>query len=298
MIDPKLQSLLRQGERAARLGKQQAAEVVFRQAVDAFPESAEAWLGLSQVSPSEQEREDAHRLAVQLDPAVVTRTAKPVPRTRKPSAAPSEDRPISSVTPVRHAPGETAPAVRETLSAASSRLEATSNAASEADPDQTLVCANHPNRQAPLRCNRCSKPICLRCAVRTPVGYRCKACVREQQEVYYSATRLDHVLVTLVTLLLATVGAYIIYGIGWLTIFVAPFAGMVVAETVRLAARRRRGKWIPFLVTTCLVVGGLAGTFLRLFGVIFFPAPISIFSLLWQGVFLVLAASSAYFRVR
>ena len=34
-----------------------------------------------------------------------------------------------------------------------------------------------------LRCNRCDKPICYDCAVRTPVGYRCKECVRASSKV-------------------------------------------------------------------------------------------------------------------
>ena len=35
-----------------------------------------------------------------------------------------------------------------------------------------------------LRCNKCGKPICAKCAVRTPTGYRCKECVRGQQKIF------------------------------------------------------------------------------------------------------------------
>ncbi len=41
-------------------------------------------------------------------------------------------------------------------------------------------CANHPGVETSLRCNKCGKPICAKCAVRTPTGYRCKECVRGQ----------------------------------------------------------------------------------------------------------------------
>ena len=34
----------------------------------------------------------------------------------------------------------------------------------------TLYCANHPTIATSLRCNRCNKPICHKCAVLTPVG--------------------------------------------------------------------------------------------------------------------------------
>ena len=51
----------------------------------------------------------------------------------------------------------------------------------------TRTCANHPNRETMLRCNKCEKPICLQCAVLTEVGYRCKECVRGQQALYFNA---------------------------------------------------------------------------------------------------------------
>ena len=65
------------------------------------------------------------------------------------------------------------------------------------------MCAYHPTVEATLRCNRCDKPICIKCAVRTPVGYRCKACINEQQETFYSAFWYDYVLAAVVSLPLA-----------------------------------------------------------------------------------------------
>lgn len=39
-----------------------------------------------------------------------------------------------------------------------------------------VPCSYHPNVMTGLRCNRCGKPICPQCAVRTPVGFRCPDC--------------------------------------------------------------------------------------------------------------------------
>jgi hypothetical protein len=39
-----------------------------------------------------------------------------------------------------------------------------------------VPCSYHPNVMTGLRCNRCGKPICPQCAVRTPVGMRCPDC--------------------------------------------------------------------------------------------------------------------------
>src|SRR5680860_1266544 len=39
-----------------------------------------------------------------------------------------------------------------------------------------VPCSYHPNEMTGLRCSRCGKPICPKCAVRTPVGLRCPDC--------------------------------------------------------------------------------------------------------------------------
>lgn len=39
-----------------------------------------------------------------------------------------------------------------------------------------VPCSYHPDVMTGLRCNRCSKPICAKDAVRTPVGLRCPEC--------------------------------------------------------------------------------------------------------------------------
>ncbi|MDA0256830.1 MAG: rhomboid family intramembrane serine protease, partial [Chloroflexi bacterium] len=35
------------------------------------------------------------------------------------------------------------------------------------------VCERHPETETELRCQRCDTPICPRCMVQTPVGFRC-----------------------------------------------------------------------------------------------------------------------------
>src|SRR5947208_17138806 len=47
---------------------------------------------------------------------------------------------------------------------------------SQYDPEVPMYCANHPNTETFLRCGKCEKPICARCRVSTPVGFRCYEC--------------------------------------------------------------------------------------------------------------------------
>ena len=100
----------------------------------------------------------------------------------------------------------------------------------EPAPD-TLYCANHPDRETLLRCNRCGKPICTQCAIKTPVGYRCKECVRGQQKVFETATRMDVPLAFLTAGVLSWLGSYSAV-LGFFTIFVSPIIGVLIAMAV------------------------------------------------------------------
>ncbi|HYN88142.1 MAG TPA: tetratricopeptide repeat protein, partial [Ardenticatenaceae bacterium] len=50
-------------------------------------------------------------------------------------------------------------------------------ALAERATEEMLHCSVHPDRETMLRCNRCGRPMCPECAVRTPVGLRCRECV-------------------------------------------------------------------------------------------------------------------------
>ncbi len=304
-MDPKLRTLLKQGERAARLGKTQAAEDVYRQAVALFPGSADAWMGLSQVAPSEAERAACRQRAEKLDPALATlpeALATPPPSDPLPTPASALETPSSQLDAVlaesqnrlRQATlGTSVTKVKEPSprSAPETELEAVDVPAAE-----TATCFYHPSVGTTLRCNRCSKPICTRCAVSTPVGYRCKECIREQQDTFYSALWHDYVLAVVVTIPLAAVASLIISGIGWLTILVAPFVGGIIAEAVRLVTRRRRGRWLPLVVSLAMIAGALPILASGMIG--FLIGPLRLGNIIWQVVYLVLAISSAYYRTK
>lgn len=49
--------------------------------------------------------------------------------------------------------------------------------------DTTTTCYRHPDREAPLRCTRCERPICLEDAVDAPVGYLCPDDAQQSRRV-------------------------------------------------------------------------------------------------------------------
>ncbi len=157
---------------------------------------------------------------------------------------------------------------------------------------ETMYCANHPSTETMLRCNRCEKPICSKCAVQTPTGYRCRECVRGQQKVFETAQRQDAPLAFMVSALISFLGSLIAGYMGFFVIFIAPIAGTLVAEAVRFVTRRRRSERVFQMVAAGALIGAgflLARDLLALrFS----------FRLIWQGVYLVTVTSTAYYRMK
>jgi MFS family permease len=170
------------------------------------------------------------------------------------------------------------------------------------DTAETLYCANHPDRETMLRCNRCNKPICYQCAVLTPVGYRCKECVREQQNVYYNAGRFDLLIAAIIGFALgAAVGAvaYAFLGLfglfGFLIAFFAgPAAGGLMAEAIRRSVGKRRARGMKWVAAGATLVGIVLGGLLLL-GLLGLPTRSLVRLDVW--LFAALAASTAYARL-
>lgn len=117
-----------------------------------------------------------------------------------------------------------------------------------------LTCANHPNRATRLRCNRCEKPICTQCAVQTPVGYRCRECVRDQQSVFETAGTTRLLLAGLLSAVSVGLATTLLGFLGFWGLLLAPVAGGGIAEGIR---RVIRGKWSRRLPLASSVGGAL-----------------------------------------
>ncbi|MFN2147027.1 MAG: B-box zinc finger protein [Anaerolineales bacterium] len=126
--------------------------------------------------------------------------------------------------------------------------------------EQTLVCANHPNRETTLRCNRCEKPICAQCAIQTPVGYRCRECVRGQQKIFDNSTTYDLPVAAVISLICVGGATAVLNFLGFWGLFVAPVVGGGIAEIVRWAVRRRRSRRLPIAA----IAGGMFGVLIYL----------------------------------
>ena len=171
-----------------------------------------------------------------------------------------------------------------------------------------LFCENHPARETTLRCNRCEKPICAQCAIQTPVGYRCRECVRGQQKIFDNSVATDYPIAVFVSMTCVGAATAVLDFLGFWGLFVAPIVGGAVAEIIRWAVRRRRSRRLPLAA----VVGGAAGVLIYLgitivpFASYYFFTPevgylgvgSVLLTFIWPIGYGILILSTMYYRLR
>lgn len=167
-----------------------------------------------------------------------------------------------------------------------------------------LYCANHPTVETSLRCNQCEKPICSKCAVLTPTGYRCRECVSNRQKIFDTALTIDYWLAVPTAVILSLIGSLFVSRIGLFAILGGPIAGSIIAEAVRFIVRKRRSKRLFLITAIGVIVGCLPVALFSLFnlaaGAYYGGARMlafSIPSLVYLAIYAGLAASTVYYRL-
>lgn len=323
MLTPRVRALLRQAKRTANSGKRAAALQLYRQILDEEPKAVDAWLGLAQVTRDADERQTALKRVLQLDPDNAKALAlldgadgaKPELTERNDEKSPedpfSQSRSwLDEATARREQPAQDKPAEEKAESAETvaqeapplpePRHEVDSLDVPSVEVDSGLTCYRHPNRATGLRCITCNRPICMRCAQHTPVGYRCPQCIREAQDVFFSANVLDYLMTAAVTFVLAVLAGYIAPRLGFFVIFIGPAAGTLIGRMAFRVARRRHGRYLPQLVAALVAIGGVLPVGLPLLYALLGGAPLTAVGLrlLWPLIYVFLATGAAYYQVK
>jgi tetratricopeptide (TPR) repeat protein len=276
-----MKELLQRGKAAARVGRLDEAREYLGRAIELAPANVEAWLALASVENDPAGKVACFETVLHLEPDNV------------------EARLGLEMLHQDEEPDEPADEILDdeleaVIAQASLQLD---EAVGPPPPDElpyddnALFCANHPTVETMLRCNRCSKPICTRCAVQTPVGYRCKECVGQQQAVFYTGGALDYVIAGVISLVSGGIASYLmtLLGAWFFALILGPAVGIGIAELVRLAVRRRRSRYSWIVVAAGMVVGSLPALLLAFF---------QPWSLVTLGLFLLLAVGAAAARLR
>ncbi|MCA9952014.1 MAG: hypothetical protein KDE48_20330 [Anaerolineales bacterium] len=283
---PRLRSLLRQAERNAQSGKLVAAADLYHQIIVEAPDSVDAWLGLADVSQDSAEKEKAYQQVLVLDPTneaaqrgldILHGAIVPVP---EPAAAEPEPEVVIETAVVP--PTDTITHDHEAV----------------AEEEFDLVCYRHPDRNTSLRCYNCSKPICIECTNKTPVGYLCPDCFKEKEDAFFNNKSTDYIIAALVAVPLSLLVGFVLtllLGTGffvWLIIFfVGAGVGSFIGRMTKRAIGNRRGRYIPYLVAVSVI-----------FGVLFFFWPalitLNLGALIAPGIYLFIATPAAFYWSR
>mgnify|MGYP001766111618 CR=1 FL=1 len=160
-----------------------------------------------------------------------------------------------------------------------------------------------------MRCIKCNQPICVKCAVRTPTGYACRSCIRAHQRTFDTATTRDYLVVFFLGGFLAFLGSIVVSLIssiiwGYIVIFLAPTAGVLIGNTLRRVVRGHHSRRLNWTMVAAVILGGLPLVLFSLLPGLFYflyagsADPLSAFSIfgsvIWQIVYLVLSVPAAY----
>ena len=163
--------------------------------------------------------------------------------------------------------------------------------------EQLTYCEVHPDRETGLRCNKCNRLMCAECAVPTPVGYRCRQCVRQHEDKFFAGTNTDYVIVFGVSAVLAVIGLFVVNLIGGFLLFMIilaiPIGGGIGEAALRLTGRRR-GRYSGYVAAGGVVAGVLALS-LVLYGPAILVAPgVMLPAIVYGGI----VATTVYGRFR
>ncbi|MAS36936.1 MAG: hypothetical protein CL610_23230 [Anaerolineaceae bacterium] len=132
---------------------------------------------------------------------------------------------------------------------------------SQVTMEEATYCAVHPDRETGLRCNKCDRLMCAECAVQTPVGYRCRECVRQHEDKFFNGTMADYLIVFAVAAVVTGLGYVGLRLIGGFLLFIIilsiPVGGAVGELALRLTGRRR-GRYSGYVAAAGAIVGALA----------------------------------------
>jgi hypothetical protein len=128
-------------------------------------------------------------------------------------------------------------------------------------------CEVHPERETSLRCNKCGRYMCVQCAVLTPVGYRCRQCVRQHEDKFYAGTNNDYIIAFAACIVLGGVAGFVSrYVPFFLFAFIIGIpVGGFVSEIVLRLTKRRRGRYSGEIAAAGVVLGGVIGALAQVY---------------------------------
>ena len=130
-----------------------------------------------------------------------------------------------------------------------------------------MQCATHPKVETMLGCGKCGKPICPRCSVATPVGFRCESCAQVRKNPMLVMNAGEHATAASAALVLALAGGVVwalVNGAlgGFLSIFAAAGVGYMISEGLMRATNRKPVAYLRYAAGAAAILAFFAGNVL------------------------------------
>lgn len=132
------------------------------------------------------------------------------------------------------------------------------------DESGPLYCYRHPKNETYVRCGRCDQPICPKCAVQGPVGFRCRQCGLVKSATLSSFTPQQLALGVAVSLGGGAILGFLGGQLGFFSIIIAFFGGGMIAEAMVRATGMKRGPIMRLMLYGGLVAGFALGAALQI----------------------------------
>jgi hypothetical protein len=140
--------------------------------------------------------------------------------------------------------------------------------------------------------------------VLTPVGYRCKECVRGQQATFETARALDFGLAVVIAAIGVGLAIVVLNYLSFWGLLASPVAGGGIAEVIRWAVRGRRSRLLPAAAAAGGALGVLPHLFLALgmLGLVrgggLPTLGVAAISFIWPVAFGAIMISTVFYRLR
>ena len=101
--------------------------------------------------------------------------------------------------------------------------------------------------------------------MQTPTGYRCKECIKAQQQVFNTSEKKDYIIGALIAAVLGFIGGYVWKWIPFFSfisaVIVGGLFGKLICTAVRAAVSKRRSDTLNKVVVIAAAAGALIGQF-------------------------------------
>lgn len=122
-----------------------------------------------------------------------------------------------------------------------------------------MRCAAHPNTDTRLQCSQCERPICPKCMIACPVGYKCQACVNKTE---------SHVLRVSPTQYAVAVGLGIVTGAAacwatatfamgwsWMSLLLCYALGLLSGKAIQRASGNKLSRRLALVMLASVALG-------------------------------------------